>query len=166
MKVIDNFLPSYNFKQIESSLLGTNFSWYYNDEMLPENHPQYNPNLFQFTHTFHAKYPPWNGKTSSFYPLLEICQSQLGVKDLHRIKANLNPRTMFHKHGGYHSDLPNVTTAIFYVNSNNGWTQFKSGGRVKCVKNRVVIFDSNLEHEGVTSNNEKVKVVINFNYEG
>ena len=166
MKVIDNFLPNYNFKQIESSLLGTNFSWYYNDEMLPENHPQYNPNLFQFTHTFHAKYPPWNGKTSSFYPLLEICQSKLGVKDLYRIKANLNPRTMFHKRGGYHSDWPNVTTAILYVNTNNGWTQFKSGGRVKCVKNRVVIFDSNLEHEGVTSTNEKVKVVINFNYEG
>ena len=73
---------------------------------------------------------------------------------------------MFHKRGGYHSDWPNVTTAILYVNTNNGWTQFKSGGRVKCVKNRVVIFDSNLEHEGVTSTNEKVKVVINFNYEG
>ena len=165
MKVIDNFLPTYNFKQIQSSLMGGDFPWYYNDEILSKDHPFYDPNFFQYTHTFHAKYPPRNGRTSSFYSLLDICQTKLGVKDLYRIKANSNPRTMFHRHCGYHSDLPNMTTAILYINTNNGWTQFKSGGKVKCVKNRVVIFDSNLEHEGVTSTNQKIKVVINFNYE-
>ena len=84
---------------------------------------------------------------------------------MHRIKANLNPRTIFHRNTGYHSDYPNMTTSIFYVNTNNGWTQFEKGGKVKCVENRLVTFDSNQRHAGVTCTHPKRKVVINFNYE-
>ena len=46
-----------------------------------------------------------------------------------------------------------------------GWTQFKKGGKVKCVENRMVIFDSNLEHTGFSCTDQKRKVVVNFNYE-
>ena len=42
---------------------------------------------------------------------------------------------------------------------------FKKGGKVKCIENRLVTFDSNLEHAGVTCTDKKRKVVINFNYE-
>ena len=42
----------------------------------------------------------------------------------------------------------------------------KKGGKVvKSVANRLVKFDSNLEHTGYTSTNKKRRVVINFNYE-
>ena len=55
-------------------------------------------------------------------------------------------------------------TAILYINTNNGWTRFKKGARVKSIANRIVIFDSNLEHSGVTCTDEKRRVVMNFNY--
>ena len=59
-----------------------------------------------------------------------------------------------------------MTTAIFYLNTCNGYTKFrKSGKKIKTVANRMVIFDSNLEHAAFSQTDEKVRVVINFNYE-
>ena len=97
----------------------------------------------------------------------------MGVKRLDRIKINLNPKTVFHRKSGFHTDQRSVSegfglhqkTAIFYINTNNGWTEFKKGGRVKSVANRAVIFDSNLEHRGVSCTDAKRRVLINFNYE-
>ena len=167
MKVIDNFLPSYNFKQIESSLLGTNFSWYYNDEMLPENHPQYNPNLFQFTHTFYATkgVTPYPNRTikSEWLNLMDPVVERLGGKGW-RIKANMGPRTTEIRRNKFHIDFPNIKTAVYFINTNNGWTEFQNGDKVESVANRIVIFDSNTMHTGTTCTDEKVRVLINFNY--
>ena len=57
-----------------------------------------------------------------------------------------------------------ITTAILYLNTNNGYTEFKSGDKVKSVSNRVVVFDSNLKHRTVTCTDQKTRIVINFNY--
>jgi len=166
MKVIDDFLPSDQFQELQSLMLGNQFPWFFNDDILHEHNPNYNSNDYQFTHVFYNADPPWNGKASSLYSVLEPCLIKLGVRNLWRIKANLNPRTLFHRKGGYHRDvIPPITTSIFYINTNNGWTQFKKGGRVKSRANRLVSFDSELEHTGVTCTDEKVRVLINFNYE-
>ena len=102
---------------------------------------------------------------SYFYPLLDACQEKLGVKKIIRIKANLNTRTVFHRKTGWHIDFPNITTSVYYINTNNGWTDIKGYGRVKSVANRMVIFDSNLLHCGNTCTDEKIRVMVNFNYE-
>ena len=58
-----------------------------------------------------------------------------------------------------------VKTAIFYVNSNNGYTIFKeSKKKVRSVENRLVIFPSELEHCGGSCTDNKQRVVINFNF--
>ena len=117
----------------------------------------FDPNIF---------YDKSLGPDSQFF-LMEIFLRRLGVRDLYRIKANLNPRTFFHRKTGYHVDLEESgphQTAVYYVNSNNGYTEFKKGGKVKSVANRMVIFDSKLEHQGVTTTDQKARVVINFNY--
>ena len=101
----------------------------------------------------------WN----EFYLLMNAENS---ADDAYRIKANLAPRTVFHKESAWHIDsFPCSTTAILYMNTNNGWTEFKKRGRVKSVANRAVIFDSNLEHRGVTCTDANRRVLINFNYE-
>ena len=159
LQVIDNFLGDYQFKQLESTFLGNDFPWYYNDDVVRE---QESSNNYQFTHIF---YDPKLGVISDAYEMMQGCLDKLKVKKLMRIKANLRPRTLFHRSGCYHIDTENVTTAILYLNTNNGWTRFKKGGKVKSVANRLVKFDSNLEHQGVTCTDEKRRVVINFNYE-
>ena len=163
MEVIDNFLSEYQFKQINDVILTDHFPWYWNDETLPPNNDYYNPKDYQFVHRLFDLDD--GGILSDYYSLCDIMQQRLGVKKLHRIKMNLTPRTFFHRKGGYHTDYFNVTTSIFYMNTCNGWTEFKKGGKVKSVANRMVIFDSNLEHQGVSCTDEKRRVVINFNYD-
>ena len=158
MKVIDNFLPSYQFKILERMMRSPEFPWYYNDGILKTHEPH----KYQFTHTF---YNHNDGTKSYYYSLLDACQNKLGVKKLVRIKANLNTRTLFHRKTGWHYDFEDMTTSILYLNTNNGWTAIKGYGKVENVANRMVIFDSNLQHTGVTCTDQNRRVMINFNYE-
>ena len=161
MKVIDNFLPYYQFNKLESFLMGDDFPWFYNDGIV-----SWDDGRYQFTHTFYDMRAPWNGGTVYFSSVIEPILYNFGVTKLHRVKANLRGKSWFNRGSVYHRDLDNVTTAILYLNTNNGYTKFKKGGKVKSIANRAVIFDSNLEHMGYTCTNEKRRVVVNFNYEG
>ena len=158
VKVVDNFLPEYQFKQIQDMLIEKDpiFPWYYNDDICYENDGK-----FQFTHTF---YNHNDGTKSYYYSLLDACQEKLGAKRISRIKANLTTRTVFHRKTGWHFDINDMTTSILYLNTNNGWTAIKGYGKVESVANRMVIFDSNLQHSGVTCTDKNRRVVINFNY--
>ena len=158
MKVIDNFLPDYYFRSLSNTILGDDFWWFYNEDTAIEGDGH-----SHFINMFYKKNPV--GPTESF-PKIEPYLPFFKMKELCRIKANLAPRTIFHRKTGWHVDnLPCSTTAILYMNTNNGWTEFKKGGKVKSVANRLVTFDSGLEHQGVTCTDEKIRVVINFNYE-
>ena len=88
----------------------------------------------------------------------------LDIKEIFRIKMNLTTRTEKLFNHLYHTDFKDCTTAIFYMNTNNGKTIFKHGEEVNSIANRIVIFNSNLEHAATSHTDEKTRVVINFNY--
>ena len=152
MEVIDNFLDDYYFKSFSRRILGNEFPWYWSDY----------EGIIQFTYIFYSK-PDGNMGQPNF-SILQPLLNKLRVNDLIKVKANINPQTFFHRKSGYHMDYPNMTTAIFYVKTNNGFTKFKNGTKIKSVANRMLIFDSNMEHTAVSSTDEKRRVVINFNY--
>ena len=159
MEVIDNFLPENDFIKLQSLILGEYFPWYYNDYVLttPSNFTSLN---YQFIHLFYK-----DGIKSPLYLSVEPFITKLKVKDLFRIKANLNLKTLNHEYGGYHFDpYMKGKIAVYYINNNNGWTQFKNGDRVNSIQNRMVIFDPKLEHSSVTCTDKKRRLVINFNY--
>ena len=164
MEVVDNFLEPYYFDQLYTVLMEEEIPWYYNDCKVRGDSTD-GDGLYQFIHGFyHFKR---GGVVSDGFDIFEHILYKLRIKELYRIKANLTPRTKSHDHSGWHVDFPSLPvgkTAIFYMNTNNGWTKFKKGGRVKSVANRMVIFDSDLEHAGVTCTDEKRRVVVNFNY--
>ena len=84
-----------------------------------------------------------------------------------RVKANLNPRMCDNEQlGAYHQDfsIENATTAIFYLNTNNGWTQFEDGTKVESVKNRLVTFPATTNHVGFACTDKSVRIVLNLNY--
>ena len=156
MKIIDNFLPQSYFDKIQFTLtVDPMFPWYYNDHVVHGEDDN-----FQFVNIFYV-----DGERRQYYHLLDEAISRLNIKKLFRIKANLNPRTFFKRKSGLHIDVPDMTTSILYLNTNNGGTKFKNGKFVKSVSNRLLTFDSNLEHAGVTCTDKKIRVVVNFNYE-
>ena len=162
MKVIDDFLPSFEFEKLQSILMSDTFPWFYNDSLVYRGDKKYG-----LIHLFYNPRPELEHvEVSTYFSILNYTLQKLECKKIYRIKANLNLRTLFHDKGGYHIDATGSThTSILYMNTNNGWTHVKGYDRVRSVSNRMVIFDSNLKHTGVTCTNEKRRVMINFNYD-
>ena len=160
MKVIDDFLPSGNIREIYQVMMGGTFPWHYNPTIDYEGQVT---DKFQFTHSVMN---PERGERSEAFGLLYPIIGELNVKHLLRVKANLNVRGDGKNIGEYHNDVtvPTAKTAIYYVNTNNGGTEFANGKRVDSVENRIVIFDSSLKHRGVSCTDEKTRVVVNINY--
>ena len=114
--------------------------------------------------------PEYDGETPSYDLIrnsLNTIGQKLNITGLYRIKANLRPRSFFNRSsGGYHIDPYDCShTSIYYINTNNGYTKFKNGTKIKSVENRMVVFPSHLEHQGYTCSDKLKRVVVNFNYD-
>jgi hypothetical protein len=164
MQIIDNFLKQDQFDALKNVITSPTIPWFQNQYLVkPDNSHQvddiYN---WQFTHTFYKNY----SVSSEYFPVLDSILVNLNPSAILRIKANLIPRTDKSVVYQYHTDVSNFKgkTAVFYINSNNGYTLFKDGSRVESIENRIVIFDSTLEHTGTSCTDSRNRCVINFNY--
>ena len=54
--------------------------------------------------------------------------------------ANLNMKTPETLEYAIHTDVDDCITAIYYVNSNDGYTRFEDGMKVDSVENRTLLF--------------------------
>ena len=157
IEVIDNFLPEEEFKSIQSFMMGGEFRWFYaNGRAFVDD------GEFHMTHMF---FQPEVGLNSEHLDMWNTFMNKLEAKKCTRIKANLTFKTPTIEPAQYHIDYADMKTAIFYINTNNGYTELKSGVRVSSVANRVCIFDSNLKHRGTThSEGGQQRIAVNFNY--
>ena len=55
-------------------------------------------------------------------------------------------------------------TIVFYLNSNNGYTEFEDGTKVDSIENRIVFFDGSIPHNSSTCTDQKARAVISINY--
>ena len=158
IEIIDNFLPEEEFKSIQSLMMGGQFNWYYCKGRSTED-----DGLFLLIHMF---FQPELGANSKHINIWNTFMNKVEAKKCTRIKANLTFKTPTIEPGPFHRDYADIKTAIFYINTNNGYTEFESGVRVSSVENRVCIFDSNLKHQGTThTEGDHQRIVVNFNYE-
>jgi len=161
IEIIDDFLNFSEFKVVQDTIINNQlFPWHYqNSVVTPGDHPEHS----QFVHIFYDNLS-WR---SPFADIMLPCITKLGYIAVMRIKANLLLRTEKHIEHGFHTDVANCQssykTAVLYLNTNNGYTLFKDGTKVKSEENRVAIFDGSMEHTGATCTDEKTRIVINFN---
>jgi len=160
MKIIDNFLDKENFKLLQDNILTYNFPWYFNNGV-----NVIGDEYFQFTHNFYKEFHV----TSHLYNLIEPLIKKINPLSLIRVKANLITRTLKIIEHGMHIDqfgkkTPKSKTAIFYCNTNNGYTKFENGDKIESIENRIVVFNNSLYHSGSSCTDEKIRVVININY--
>ena len=155
IKIIDNFLDKEFFLQLQNLILGEHFSWFFNDYKVYKN-----DNDFQFVHTVVKE----SKTTSNFIKYMNPILNKLNAQKTVKVKLNLQTKKDKIYNHMFHIDVPNVTTSIFYINNNNGKTIFKNGEEISSVENRMVIFNSNLEHTGTSHTDTKRRVLINFNY--
>ena len=159
--IIDNFLNQEEFNPI-ADLIVNNFQWKY------DNFVDYadDKDKFQFTHSFYKDFEI----VSPFHETLKPIWNRIRPREIYRVKANLLTRTPQIVENRFHTDNPEIsgvipyTTSIFYLNTNNGYTEFEDGTKVESVANRFVSFPMDMKHRGTSSTDEKTRVVINFNY--
>ncbi len=165
MKIEDNFLEQKEFDRLQTFIMGFPFDWHYCPSITTYEIDKDN---FQFVHTFYRDHAPRSSYFENLKPILEI----INPISIYRIKANSRARTSKNEESSFHSDMDIVseekrkqwTTSIFYVNTNNGYTEFEDGTKIESVANRMVTFPTNLKHRGISCTDEKIRVVINFNY--
>ena len=154
--IIDNFLPENQFKQIADFVMGNHFPWFRNDGKIYDGDGH--------EHFYHIFYHQVTGVRTNESVIIQPVLKKLGANNVHRAKVNMTSRRLFFRRTGYHIDMENVTTAVFYFNTNNGGTKLKRGPFIKSVANRMVLFSSNTEHMGIHCSNANRRVVLNINY--
>jgi hypothetical protein len=157
-KVKDNFLPEKEYMDIYNLLTNEYFPWYFNNYKTFSNTKE----LFdyQFLHIFYDN----DTINSENFKYLKPILKKLNYLSLIRIKANLNPITQeLIKYTPHQDQSFKCKIAIYYVNTNNGYTIIE-GKKVKNKKNRIVLLDSTTEHYGTNSTDCNNRMVINFNY--
>ena len=158
MNLYKNYIEKNNVDLINETFLSDSFPWYFRPKQVKKS----KKDTFFFSHCFVDR----GNINSSFMFLIEPILKKLNIKKLLNVRANLCLKGHFYCswHVDDFSENLNHKTAIFYVNSNNGYTEFKNK-KVKCEKNKIVIFDANKEHRAVNQTNTDTRMVINFNYE-
>jgi len=158
MQIIDNFLDKESFEEIQNLLMGSDFDWYFSDVITSDSN---NVDDFQFCHSFYR-----DGSPGIRYRVIEPLIQKIAPFALIGVKANLLTKTNILREYGYHIDVKrdNVTTAVFYINTCNGYTLFRDGSKVESKANRLVIFDAQMEHTGSSCTDKHTRVVINLNY--
>lgn len=171
--IIDNFLDKKDFQSITNKICTPDFHWRFSSYTTSIKNDSNKLNDFLFVNLIQSSLSFYEGVgfTKPFvneevYDLLKPLLVKLKAKILIRIKANLTTVTPKPIQSDWHVDHDfQGTTAIFYLNTNNGYTVFKDyDQKVQSVANRVLIFPTDLYHAGVSSTNTKARYLINLNY--
>tara|TARA_B100001996_G_scaffold291629_1_gene231808 strand:- start:278 stop:988 length:711 start_codon:yes stop_codon:yes gene_type:complete len=166
IKIYDSFLSEKDYKFISDSLIGpfsTKFSWSYSGRVVPiENCMCDDLDDYQFVHSFYDSHKPQSDHINVIEPLIRKIPN---LAALVKIKANLNPRNSKVITHGFHIDMTfKCTTGIYYLNDNNGYTEFEDGTKIENIGNRFVSFPSDMKHTGSTCTDKRMRILINFNY--
>jgi hypothetical protein len=157
MKIINNALQKEDFLKIKNTLEGELFSWYCCKGINTKK-----DNNFQFIHTFYNNFNVCSNYYSLLLPVIKI----LNPVSILRIKSNLIVKEKSIIEHGMHvdTDYKHSKTAIYYVNTNNGYTKFLNGKKITSEENKLLIFNTDKKHTGTTCTDSFFRIVINFNY--
>jgi len=165
IQIIDNIFSSEYFESLQKMFLSNSFPWFIESDSVYENdgHPQ-------LIHLIYRNFEPVSESWNYIKDLIGTLQSY-GLYGLYRIKANGTPIYSEIVEKEFHVDMrepdKSVTphrVAIFYINSNDGYTIFEDGTKVDSVANRMVLFPGHLKHAGTTCTNAPLRVVLNIVY--
>lgn len=160
-KIIDNALNYEAFNAIKKATLDySTFPWYYGPSITNIGDSQNKYCLF-----FHLFYSGPRSIPSSFFGLVLPILDILNPVSLIRIKGNLYPNSGdLHEHE-MHIDFDVAHKgALYFVNTNNGYTILEDGTKIENIENRILLFDTSKPHTGTTSTNVPARCNIIFNY--
>jgi hypothetical protein len=160
-KIFKDVLEKEEFEKIKDFFMDVNTSWFYQSKMIISSKKE---DRGFFSHAlFHN-----NRITSDAYNLILPLLEKLNAGPIIGIRANLNIKSDkqyfcdFHTDGNYEEAL----TAIYYLNKNNGYTEFDDKDKTKVYSepNKLAVFNCKLKHRMVSQTDENRRLLININY--
>ena len=162
MEIKDNFLVKKDLTQLEN-LIYNNFPWYLNKEQVTGA-----DDGCWLSHILYDEDVP---KSDLYNPIIKIFKGYLKYVTLCRLNVNLLLRKETPSVSDFHTDCDwdfkdekKLTTAIFYLNTNNGATEFEDGNRIDSIRNRLIVFPAYASHRAIGQTDESKRIVFNFNF--
>lgn len=167
VKVYDNFIDKPVFEEMRKQVM--NINWRYGGKVAndfddgPNCEEKYD---WQMVHMFY-KHP---FEMSDQFHIINPIVQKINPIIMYRAKLNLNPCTDKIVEHGYHQDYQPeelgkiFTSAVYYLNTNNGYTKFEDGTTIPSVENRLITFPSTLNHTGSSCTDTKHRLVLNLVY--
>ncbi len=156
---IKNFLAPELIEKIKARVFSQDFPWYFRNNMVNNDH-------FWFNHSFYRE-----GKSQSPHYeewILPII-NKLNYKILICARCNMTIKENKSYTSDLHTDykLPNLKTAIFYLNTCNGGTVLMIDSKEKFIEteeNKIIIFPGETLHRAVSQTDVDRRIVFNINY--
>lgn len=160
--IVNNFLTPEEFNPISKLLLSSTFEWYYTSSVAHRDSTvEKKSRYFAMTHMFYINHQ----FRSSYAELLQPVLKRLSPKALLRIKANLFPSSSSLHTYPFHTDYSySHKTAIYTINTNNGYTIFKDRTKIESKDNQMLFFDGSIPHASTTCTDQQIRINIGFNY--
>jgi hypothetical protein len=156
-QIVDNFLDKESFEKIQNCFMGNTLPWFYSSAVATEEDRE----SFYFIHLFYDNC----NVNSNMFEIIDPILMSLKPKAIIRIKANMYTNNGQYTEHGWHQDYPySHKAAIFYVNTNNGFTILEDGTKIESIANRMLIIDGSKPHKSTSCTDEKLRVNIGFNY--
>lgn len=158
MEIIDNFLDQQTFDVLQKTIISKDFPWYYHDNIVKDNE-NINYKTSLFAHIIYNNYQP----QSTAFNLIKCIIDKLDIKALIRIKLNNYSKTESIEYHAPHIDYNySHKGAMFYINTNNGFTIIDNQ-EINSVENRLVKFDPSKLHSSTSSTDvNRINMIINY----
>ena len=162
MQVTENFLQEEYYEHINELITSNTFPWMFQNRVanITED-PEEDLNHYYFVHSLFYR----NKIESPFYDDFLYLFQSLNVQFLHRARVlmfvNQGEQYIHDRHVDH---TTNCNTALIYMNSNDGFTDFETGERVESVKNRLLLFDGSIPHSSSTPTNTKERLLLSVTY--
>ena len=166
IQVFDNYLPIHTFQEIKDYYTSEIFPWFFGNAVKENSTDTNNDYNWQLYHMLYHTPNMISDHNTVLLPLYDKLNFGVLVKS----KVNCNHITNNIIEHGMHNDIEVgnlvdvVTTAVYYLNTNNGYTKFEDGTIVESVENRLVTFPASTKHTGSTCTDQKCRIVFNINY--
>lgn len=152
-KIIDNLLDLEDLDRIKSIILDREFLWQVKEFKEEEK---------LFLELCHYKN---NEPLSEFYNDLVPIMKKIEVLGLVEIRSNMYFGDVYLKSYKKEKNYNfSVGTAIYYLNSNDGYTLLQDGTKIESRENRIVLFEEDSFYYETNCTDNTCRVNVTFNY--
>ena len=158
-KIVDSFLSEKEFKVIHDTVMNYNFSWYYNSSAAYEDEKNSTPCFG------HVLFSECNIYSNFYSTIKDTILNKININALIRSKINMYLKTENIVEHAWHTDFDfSHKGALFYINTNNGYTILEDGTKIESIANRMLFLDTSKIHKSTTCTDANRRINININY--